>query len=67
MVFAMHPIFYGSCVLKSLSLKDNPIIWVLQVALKIKRAKAGGHESNRKLKTAKSGVDTTKTGKPDAS
>ena len=41
--FARNPVFGGSCIMKSLHLKDSPINRVLQVVQRIKSAKTEGH------------------------
>ena len=58
-VFARGPIFGGSCILKSLPLKDSPITRVLEVARRMKRARTGA----RSIRNCRHCVNSGKTGK----
>ena len=61
--FARDPIFGGSCVPRSLPGTDSPITRVIQVARRIKEQKLGVIKVYQSIKTAKIGVNGTKTGK----
>ena len=61
-VFTRDPIFGGSCVAKSLPLKDSPINRVLHVAQRIKKQyKLGVTKVAQSIKTAKIGVHSSKS------
>ena len=56
-VFTKNLIYVGCCAPKSLSLEDNSIIRVLQVAKKDKKQKLGVNKGARSITTANIGVN----------